>query len=302
MLRRNVRQRKEFLFKKALEDKEAVTFENKRKLKEALDNNKAIAPELRGQENKLRKTLDLADERTEAQRTHEDDEYAYVGCKDPKVLITTSRDASSRLRQFVKEMTLIVPGSQRLNRGNYVMTDLMDMARKHDVTDVVVVHEHRGKPDGMIVSHLPHGPTAYFGLRDVILRHDLPDRPPKVSEARPHLIFHEFDTKLGRRVKSILQALFPVAAPLCKRAMTFANVNDSIHFRHHVWSSESTHGEDEDPSAKKKEELALLECGPRFTMNIYRIELGTLDMKDVTTEWVLRPHFNKQRTALATSN
>ena len=57
------------MFKKSLEDKEAATFENKRKLKEALENNKAIAPELRGQELKLRKTLDLADERTETQRT-----------------------------------------------------------------------------------------------------------------------------------------------------------------------------------------------------------------------------------------
>ena len=28
---------------------------------------------------------------------------------------------------------------------------------------VVIVHEHRGEPDGMVVCHLPFGPTAYFG-------------------------------------------------------------------------------------------------------------------------------------------
>lgn len=29
--------------------------------------------------------------------------------------------------------------------------------------EVVIVHEHRGEPDGMVVCHLPFGPTAYFG-------------------------------------------------------------------------------------------------------------------------------------------
>jgi hypothetical protein len=35
-------------------------------------------------------------------RSHIDDEYAHAGEVDPKVLITTSRDPSSRLVQFAK--------------------------------------------------------------------------------------------------------------------------------------------------------------------------------------------------------
>jgi rRNA maturation protein Rpf1 len=31
-----------------------------------------------------------------------------------------------------------------------------------------MVHEHRGEPDGLIVCHLPFGPTAYFGLLNVV--------------------------------------------------------------------------------------------------------------------------------------
>lgn len=38
----------------------------------------------------------------QVQRTHVDDEYALAGVADPKVLITTSRDPSSRLTQFAK--------------------------------------------------------------------------------------------------------------------------------------------------------------------------------------------------------
>jgi rRNA maturation protein Rpf1 len=37
-------------------------------------------------------------------------------------------------------------------------------------TDLVIAHEHRGEPDGLVVCHLPHGPTAYFGLSNAVLR------------------------------------------------------------------------------------------------------------------------------------
>ena len=50
----------------------------------------------------------------------------------------------------------------------------MDACRANNVTDFIVVHEHRGVPDGLIVSHLPHGPTAYFSMSDIVMRHDIP--------------------------------------------------------------------------------------------------------------------------------
>lgn len=78
--------------------------------------------------------------------THVDDEYARAGIFDPKVLITTSRDPSSRLQQFAKEMRLCVPSSQRINRGNYVMKNLVETCRANQVTDLIILHEHRGQP------------------------------------------------------------------------------------------------------------------------------------------------------------
>ena len=37
-----------------------------------------------------------------------------------QVLVTTSRDPSTRLTQFAKEMKLVIPSAQRLNRGGQV--------------------------------------------------------------------------------------------------------------------------------------------------------------------------------------
>lgn len=38
------------------------------------------------------------------------------------------------------------PNAHRINRGNYVVRELADACRANDVTDLVVLHEHRGVP------------------------------------------------------------------------------------------------------------------------------------------------------------
>ncbi len=53
--------------------------------------------------------------------------------------------------------------------------------------------------DGLVVCHLPYGPTASFSISSTVMRHDIPD-VGTMSEAAPHLIFHNFKTKLGQRV------------------------------------------------------------------------------------------------------
>lgn len=67
------------------------------------------------------------------------------------------------------------------------------------ITDIILLNETRGVPDSMIVSHLPHGPTTYFNLSNVVMRHDIPDHK-HMSEQYPHLIFHKINTKIGKRV------------------------------------------------------------------------------------------------------
>ena len=49
-----------------------------------------------------------------------------------------------------------------------------ETCRSDNFTDLVILQEHRGIPDGIVVSHMPYGPTAYFGLHNVVMRHDIP--------------------------------------------------------------------------------------------------------------------------------
>lgn len=223
------------------------------------------------------------DEAQTAPTSSVDNEYAFAGAKDPKIMITTSRDPSSRLLQFSKEMKLVFPNSQSINRGNYVIKEIADACRANEVTDLIILHEHRGQPDGMIVSHFPYGPTAYFSLNNVVLRHDI-ENQGTVSEAYPHLIFHNFSSKLGDRVKNILKYLFPVPKEDTKRVMTFANEQDFISFRHHVFHH-----------TKGTKDVQLAEVGPRFEMKPYQIKLGTVEVSEADDEWVLRPYMRTMK-------
>ena len=219
-----------------------------------------------------------------------DDEYTHLsGIADPRPLITTSRSPSTRLAAFAKEIRLLLPTSIRLNRGNLVLPSLVSSANSSALTDLILLHEHRGKPTALTISHLPHGPTASFSLHNVHLRHDLPS-PSRgtVSESYPHLIFENFTTSLGKRTVQILKHLFPPReastsnGKVGNRVVTFKNIEDSIEVRHHVFVRTGWQG------------VELAEVGPRMTMRLFEIRGGTLAEKSGDTEW----HMNQfTRTA-----
>eukprot|EP00299_Pterocystis_sp_00344_P015251 c7603_g1_i1.p1 GENE.c7603_g1_i1~~c7603_g1_i1.p1 ORF type:complete len:285 (+),score=67.18 c7603_g1_i1:27-881(+) len=277
MQQRTARLRREYLYRKDLEGKEIASLDRRKQLKQAIDEGKRIPTELQAEADKLKAELDLVG--LEAQI---DDEYNQAGVYDPKVILTTSRDPSSRLTQFLKEMRLIIPNSERINRGNMELSTLVETCRANEVTDLVVVTETRGEPDGMIVSHFPNGPTAMFTISNAILRHDIANRGT-MSEAYPHLIFQGFTSKLGKRVMNVLKYLFPVPKPDSKRVISFINNEDMISFRHHNFTKTNTR------------EVDLNEVGPRFELRPYQIKLGTIEMKTADTEWVLKPYMNSAK-------
>jgi len=205
----------------------------RKKIWDALQEGKPIPTELKEDELDLRHDMELENSEISTPSNHIDEEYARAGMQDPKVFITTSRDPSSRLLQFAKELKLVFPNSQRINRGHHIIKELVDACRSNEVTDIIIVHEHRGEPDGLIISHLPYGPTAYFGLMNCVLRHDIKETET-ASEAYPHLIFHNFNTKLGERTQNILKYLFPVPKEDSKRVITFANQSDFVSFRYYI--------------------------------------------------------------------
>ena len=122
MIRRTARLRREFIYRKSLEGKERELYEKKRKIRQCLEEGKPIPNELKQQEAALREELSLEDVQTAGWGASADDEYVKANERDPKVMLTTSRDPSSRMTQFAKELKLLFPTSHRINRGAQILT------------------------------------------------------------------------------------------------------------------------------------------------------------------------------------
>lgn len=277
MLRRQARERREYLYRKAQELQETQLQQKRQIIKDALAQGKPLPKEIADDEQ-LQKDYQYDQSMKEGQEEEEaiDDEYsATSGISDPRIIVTTSRDPSTRLSQFAKEIKLLFPAAVRLNRGNYIMPNLVSACVKSGTSDLVVLHEHRGVPTSLTISHFPHGPTAYFTLHNVVLRHDIMNSGNQ-SEVNPHLIFENFTTPLGKRVASILKHMFsPGPKKDSARVITFANKGDFISVRQHVY-------------VKTREGVEIAEVGPRFEMRLFELRLGTLDNKDADIEWQLR--------------
>jgi U3 small nucleolar ribonucleoprotein protein IMP4 len=285
MQRKQARQRRDYLYRRALLLRDAETNEKRAKLRAALAGGKPLDPEIANDKG-LRKDYQYDESRADMTTNDQldlDDEFAQLsGIVDPRVLVTTSRDPSSRLTAFAKEIRLLLPTAVRLNRGNLILPDLVQSAQSAGLSDVVLLHETRGTPNALTLSHFPHGPTISFSLHNVVLRHDIPGSiRGSVSEAYPHLIFDGFTTRLGERVAKILKHIFPPREPITSknkvgnRVVTFKNIEDSIEVRHHVFVRTGY------------DSVELSEVGPRMTMRVFEIRGGTLENKNGDVEWHL---------------
>ncbi|KAH0471347.1 MAG: uncharacterized protein KVP18_005043 [Porospora cf. gigantea A] len=315
MLRRNVRLRKEYLLQKSLEEQQNSIADRKRRIVEAHKDVRPIPNDLVHQEKKMRTKLDLEDENS-LRPHHESVDCEYSNARTPIVMITTSRNPGKKCLLLAKELKLLVPNSYRVNRGEYNLKSLAELAAVNNVTDIIEVSgtSPSGHPTTLTVSHVPFGPTAVFELKDVVLRHDLPEKPRTVSEAFPHLIFHNFSGPLGCRFQMILQNLFSEPRQVSQRVVTFANVGDQIRMRHHTWTSGIKGDVTEEIKSKRMlararggrleaeslKDVQLHEEGPRFTLKPFKILRGSLDMmRTADVEWVIRRYINKAGTVLA---
>ncbi|KAF4350003.1 hypothetical protein F8388_017581 [Cannabis sativa] len=289
MLRRNIRLRREYLYRKSLEGKARILYEKKLKIKEIQEEGKQVPTELRNEEAALRHEIDLEDESTagmvlvivllfEKKLAHIPsyaDTWGWVMASD-KPFVLNADELDIRIEQKIKgenryfdgktftsastlskaELSLVFPNSLRTNRGGQVISEMIESCRRRDFTDVILVHEHRGVPDGLIISHLPYGPTAYFQLLNVV----------------------------GERAANILKHLFPSPKPETKRIITFANESDYISFRHHIYERQAG-----------PKSVELKEIGPRFELRLFQIKLGTVDQSEAEIEWVIRPYMNTSK-------
>jgi len=140
------------------------------------------------------------------------------------------------------------------------------------------------KLNGLILIHLPDGPTAYFRLSSVKLCKEIPDHGKKTHHF-PELMLNRFNTRLGHTIGRMFASLFPQKPEFRGRQVaTFHNQRDFIFFRHHRYIVEEGK---KILKRKRGEPVARLqELGPRFSLKLKALQKGTFDPVDGEFYWV----------------
>lgn len=99
------------------------------------------------------------------------------------MVITTSRRTSRKTRAFIRDLSHVIPGSKRVNRGKKSVEDLRNLALAEGLRRVLIVETLRGNPSILrFLSALPTG-LEYLPvlvMRGVSLRRELSSKraPP----------------------------------------------------------------------------------------------------------------------------
>ncbi|XP_075731101.1 ribosome production factor 1 isoform X2 [Rhipicephalus microplus] len=196
----------------------------------------------------------------------------------PKVLLTTSDNPHSRTIKFCRELKQSIPNTDFRWRNRSRIKKTVEHAIARGYSDIAVINEDRRHPNGLLLTHLPDGPTAYFRISNVKFCKDIKGRAA-YSAHRPEVILNNFNTRLGHSVARMLASLFHYDPQFQgRRVVTFHNQRDYIFFRHHRYEF------------RNAEKVSIQEIGPRFTLRLKSLQKGTFDSKFGEYEWVLKRH------------
>ncbi|KAI8466209.1 MAG: anticodon-binding protein [Monoraphidium minutum] len=227
----------------------------------------------------------------------DDDEFAahFTRQREPKVLITTCYKPSAIMFAFLSEMMETLPCAEYYKRQGFPLKKIVQFAGNREYTDLIVFNEDRKGVNGLLLVHLPGGPTAHFRISNLTLGRDIKGHGRATSH-RPELVLNHFDTRLGRRVGRMLASLFHQDPQFRgRRVATFHNQRDFIFFRHHRYIFEEKEkrvaapaggGKGAAPAKQKVVQARLQELGPRFTLKLQSLQKGTFDSRGGEFEWV----------------
>ncbi|KAM3715723.1 Brix domain-containing protein [Dirofilaria immitis] len=223
----------------------------------------------------------IEDDDQEVQHDEANDEMSAYFNDDvpPKILLTTSPYAKVNTFKFCYELQKCIPNADIFTRKGIPLKRVIKQAKSKEYTDLVVVHEDKKMPNGVVLCHLPDGPTAFFKINSLIFTKNL-KKKGESSVHYPELVLNNFNTRLGHTIARMFACLFPQKPMYSgRRVVTFHNQRDYIFFRHHRYEFK-----------KEGEKAALLELGPRFTLRLKWLQKGTFDSRYGEYEWVLKRH------------
>ncbi|XP_077389484.1 ribosome production factor 1 [Festucalex cinctus] len=279
------KQRRHLMFMKLKQEKRKQKMELKKKKKrqeKLLGKNappKQVPKTIENQRVYDETTVDPEDEEVTFDEATDEFSAYFNGITNPKVLITTSDRPRGRTVKFCEQLATVIPNAHVYYRRGLALKRIIPQCIARDFTYLIVVNEDRKVPNGLVLCHLPEGPTAHFKVSSVRLRKELKRRGKDPTEHSPEVILNNFTTRLGHSIGRMFAALFPQNPQFVGRQVaTFHNQRDFIFFRFHRYIF------------KNEKKVGMQELGPRFTLKLRSLQNGTFDSKFGEYEWVLKRH------------
>uniref|UniRef100_A0A8V0Z9E5 Ribosome production factor 1 n=1 Tax=Gallus gallus TaxID=9031 RepID=A0A8V0Z9E5_CHICK len=188
---------------------------------------------------------------------------------------TVDPNDEERTVRFCEQLSTVIPNSHVYYRRGLALKRIIPQCIARDFTDLIVINEDRKIPNGLVLSHLPDGPTAHFRMSSVRLRKEIKRKGKEPTEHVPEVILNNFTTRLGHSIGRMFASLFPHDPQFIGRQVaTFHNQRDYIFFRFHRYIF------------KSEKKVGIQELGPRFTLKLRSLQKGTFDSKFGEYEWI----------------
>jgi len=215
----------------------------------------------------------------------------------PKILITTS--INSTLHNQANLLTNLLPNSTYIRRSShryghkFSIREIASFASNRLYTTLVILEEDLKRPSGLVIVHLPLGPTFHFTITNWHESRSLPNHGNPTSHI-PELILNNFTTPLGLLTAHLFRSLYPSTPELQGRqVVTLHNQRDFIFLRRHRYVfREKKEREKSVVGADGKEMVGaegirtgLQELGPRLTLKLRRVDKGIQRAGGLEWEW-----------------
>ncbi|XP_041912552.1 ribosome production factor 1 [Alosa sapidissima] len=279
------KQRRHVMFMKLKQEKRKQRLEIRKKRKkerEALGDKappKEVPKTIENQRIYDETTVDPQDEEVAFDEGTDEFSAYFNRLTNPKVLITTSDRPKTRTIKFCDQLATVIPDAHVYYRRGLALKRIIPQCVSRGFTYLLVINEDRKVPNGMVLCHLPDGPTAHFKISNVRLRKEMKRRGKEPTEHSPEVILNNFTTRLGHSIGRLFAALYPHDPHFVGRQVaTFHNQRDFIFFRFHRYIF------------KNEKKVGIQELGPRFTLKLRSLQKGTFDSKFGEYEWVHKRH------------
>ncbi|PVU84693.1 hypothetical protein BB559_007468 [Furculomyces boomerangus] len=202
--------------------------------------------------------------------------------KKQRVLILSSRGVTSRHRHLIKDLEVLLPHSKKDSKldTKKQLDILNELAELNNCNNVLFFEARKHEDLYMWASRAPSGPSIKFHVQNVHTMSELKLTGNCLKGSRPLLSFDSTfdDGEHYQLIRALFEQIFsvPIGArkskPFFDHVMSFSIIDDRIWIRNYqIAEKDPETGVD----TSVKNEMGLVEIGPRFVLNVIRIFEGS---------------------------